>query len=65
MATPPGKTIPLKHIPKDKSDADAALTAFEAYEGQTLDLDEATRKRLLRKIDMHLMPVRCAQFPKH
>lgn len=44
-------------ILKHSHDADAALKAFEGYEGQTLELSEETRKRLLRKIDLHLMPV--------
>ena len=38
-------------------DADEAMKAFSGYEGEVLVLDEATNKRLLRKIDLHLMPV--------
>lgn len=56
---PPAEMI--KHVDekilKHSHDADAALKAFEGYEGQTIELTEETRKRLLRKIDMHLMPV--------
>jgi ACS family allantoate permease-like MFS transporter len=51
----------VKHIDekilKHSHDADAAMKAFEGYEGQVLELSEETNKRLLRKIDMHLMPV--------
>ena len=45
--------IILKHA----NDADEAMKAFSGYEGDILVLDEATNKRLLRKIDLHLMPV--------
>jgi hypothetical protein len=52
----------VKHIDekilKHSHDADAAMKAFEGYEGQTLELSEETSRRLLRKIDLHLMPVR-------
>lgn len=50
-ATPPGKI--LKHA----KDADEAMKAFEGHEGEILVLDEATNKRLLRKIDLNIMPV--------
>jgi hypothetical protein len=43
---------------KHSHDADAAMKAFEGFEGQTIELTEEASKRLLRKIDMHLMPVR-------
>ena len=36
---------------------DEAMKAFDGHEGQVLELDEATSKRLLRTIDLHLMPV--------
>ena len=38
-------------------DADAAMKAFEGMDGQVLELTEEKSKALLRKIDMHLMPV--------
>lgn len=51
-----------KHVPdyllKHSHDADAAMKAFEGFEGQRVVLTEAENKRLLRKIDLHLMPVR-------
>lgn len=38
-------------------DADEAMKAFSDYPGQIFAIDEATNKRLLRRIDLHLMPV--------
>ena len=51
--SPQEPVVILKHA----QDADEAMKAFAGYEGEVLVLDEATNKRLLRKIDMHLMPV--------
>lgn len=51
-----GAGPPVK-ILKHAKDADEAMKAFEGHEGQILVLDEATNKRLLRKIDLNLMPV--------
>ena len=51
-----GSVVPDK-ILKRSHDADAALKAFEGYEGTVIGIDQATNKRLLRKIDMHIMPV--------
>ena len=48
---------PQEAIIKHANDADEAMKAFEGYEGEILVLDEATSKKLLRKIDWHLMPV--------
>lgn len=36
-------------------DADEAMKAFES--GELIELDEATNKRLLRTIDLHLLPL--------
>lgn len=38
-------------------DADEALKAFASHPGQVIHIDEATNKRLLRKIDWNLIPV--------
>lgn len=46
-------------------DADAAMKAFANFQGQVLEIDEATNARLLRKIDWHLMPVRSSFMPSH
>jgi hypothetical protein len=42
----------ITHLP----DADEAMKAFSDCPGQIV-IDEATNKRLLRRIDLHLMPV--------
>jgi ACS family allantoate permease-like MFS transporter len=51
------KTIDEKLL-KHSHDADAAMTAFQGMDGQVIELTEEKNKALLRKIDMHLMPVR-------
>ena len=50
-------------IVKHAKDADEAMKAFAGHEGEVLVLDEETNKRLLRKIDLNLMPVRNAARP--
>lgn len=50
------RSVPDK-VAKHANDADEAMKAFAGHEGELLELDEATSKRLLRKIDLHLMPV--------
>lgn len=52
-----------KTILQHAGDADEALKAFMSHPGQVIELDEATNKRLLRKIDWNLMPVRCFDIP--
>lgn len=51
----------VKHVDetilKHSHDADAAMKALEGYEGQRIELTEETARRLLRKIDLHIMPV--------
>ena len=49
-AAPPGQVLKHSH------DADEAMKAFA--DGEIEVLDEATNRRLLRKIDLHIMPVR-------
>lgn len=46
-----------KDILKHSHDADEAMKAFQGAQGQVVELDEATNKRLLRQIDWNLMPV--------
>ncbi|MCJ1397863.1 hypothetical protein MMC11_001059 [Xylographa trunciseda] len=53
---------PQEAILKHAIDADEAMKAFEGYEGESLVLDEATSKKLLRKIDWHLMPLLCVIY---
>ena len=49
------------HVPnkilKHSHDADEALKALQGGDGRPLVLDEATNKRILRKIDFNLLPV--------
>ena len=56
-------SVPTKVI-KNNKDADDAMKAFAGFEGQVLVLDEATNKRLLRKIDWNIMPVHDPQLCK-
>lgn len=49
-------------ILKHSHDADEAMKAFMGHEGQVLQLDEATNKRILRKIDMHILPIMCIVY---
>lgn len=46
-----------EEVLKHSNDADEAMKAFAGHDGEVLVLDEATNKRLLRKIDTNLMPV--------
>ena len=43
-------------------DADEAWKVFAGLDPATIVVDEATNKRLLRKIDLMLMPVRLLQI---
>lgn len=40
-------------------DADEALNAFEELQGEAIELDAGTNKRLLKIIDWHLMSIMC------
>lgn len=46
-----------KSVLQNAGDGDEALKAFASHQGEVIELDEATNKRLLRKIDWNLMPV--------
>ncbi|KAL8652181.1 MAG: hypothetical protein Q9210_002837 [Variospora velana] len=48
------RSVPGK-IAKHANEADEALKAFAGHAEVSVELDEATSKRLLRKIDLHLM----------
>jgi ACS family allantoate permease-like MFS transporter len=56
-----GSVVP-EQILKHSHDADVALRAFQSYEGQVIQIDEATNKRLLRIIDWHLIPIMCVVY---
>lgn len=49
-------SVPTRVV-KHANDADEALKAVAGQEGEVLVLDEATSKKLLKSIDLHLMPV--------
>ena len=51
---------PPSEVVKHANDADEAMRAFEDHDGELLVLDEATNRRLLRKIDRNILPVRVA-----
>jgi len=46
-----------EEVLKHSNDADEAMKAFEGHDGEVLVVDQATNKRLLRKIDLNIMPV--------
>ena len=46
-------------IEKHAHDGDEALKALGDLQGETIELDEATNRRLLRIIDWHMMPIMC------
>ena len=48
---------PPAQVLNHANDADEAMKAFEGHDGELLVLDEATNKRLLRKIDQNILPV--------
>jgi MFS transporter, ACS family, allantoate permease len=45
----------FKHA--DPNDGDEALLAFQAHDGETIVMTPEMEKKLLRKIDLNLMPV--------
>lgn len=47
---------------KHSHDADEAMKAFVGHEGEVIHIDEATNKRLLRKIDLNLIPIMCIVY---
>ncbi|KAL8823959.1 MAG: hypothetical protein Q9191_005414, partial [Dirinaria sp. TL-2023a] len=52
--------VPPERVLKHSQDADEAMKAFE--DGQIEVIDEATNRRLLRTIDLHLMPLLCVIY---
>ncbi|KAK3116194.1 Allantoate permease [Teratosphaeriaceae sp. CCFEE 6253] len=49
-------------ILKHSHDADEAMKAFEGHAGEVIHIDEATNKRLLRRIDWNLIPIMCVVY---
>lgn len=54
----------VEKVLKHSHDADEAMKAFEGREGEVVEIDEATNKRLLRIIDWNLMPIMCVVYGK-
>ena len=50
-------SITAQKILQHSNDADEAMKAFA--NGEKVEIDEITNKRLLRRIDLHLMPLLC------
>jgi hypothetical protein len=59
---PPPTSTDKKELFKHEIDADEALEAVEGREGEAIELDAETERRLLRKIDWNLMPVGFESF---
>lgn len=55
--------LPPVQVIEHATDADEAMKVFEGHDGGSLVLDEATNKRLLRKIDLNILPV-CVAYWK-
>ncbi|GAB7355398.1 hypothetical protein MBLNU459_g5917t1 [Dothideomycetes sp. NU459] len=51
-----------KGILEHSHDADEAMKAFMSHQGTVIEIDEATNRRLLRKIDWNLMPIMCVVY---
>lgn len=49
-------------LEKHAYDADEAMKAFDELQGDTIELDESTSRRLLRSIDWHMMPIMCCVY---
>lgn len=47
---------------KHSTDADEAMKAFAEMQGEAIELDEATNRRLVRTIDWHIMPIMCLVY---
>ncbi|RWA06490.1 hypothetical protein EKO27_g8615 [Xylaria grammica] len=56
--------VEVKHMPKHvaDNDADEALRLVAAHAGETIILDAEEQKKLLRKIDRHMMPFLCIVY---
>ena len=49
-------------ILKHSHDADEAMKAFQSHQGEVIEIDAATNKRLLRLIDWNLIPIMCVVY---
>jgi hypothetical protein len=51
-----------KHLPGSNNTKQGEVDAFLQSHAATVTFDEAATKRLVRKIDMHLMPLMCVCY---
>jgi MFS transporter, ACS family, allantoate permease len=56
----PAASKEAQRILEHSHDADEAMKAFES--GEVIEIDEATSRRLLRRIDMHMLPLMCVVY---
>ncbi|KAL4780076.1 major facilitator superfamily domain-containing protein [Aspergillus varians] len=49
-------------LEKHAHDADDAMKALDGLNGETIELDAETNRRLLRTIDWHIMPIMCVVY---
>ena len=49
-------------LEKHAHDQDEAMKAVDEMDGDLVEVDEQTSKRLLRTIDRHLMPIMCMVY---
>lgn len=52
--------VVLKHA--DRNDADEALKVLEGENGEIIELTPEDERKLLRKIDWHIMPLLCVVY---
>lgn len=65
----PSGSDPKPHVPvgavlrhADKNDADEAYKVLVGHEGETIVITPEEEKKLLRKIDLNLMPLLCIVY---
>lgn len=51
-----------KLVKHTHTDGDEAMKAFDELQGEAIELDDATNRRLLRRIDLHIMPIMCLVY---
>lgn len=44
------------------TDGDEAMKALDELQGEAIAIDDATNRRLLRRIDLHIMPIMCLVY---
>jgi Major Facilitator Superfamily len=62
LASVSTSTCPPFKLRKHAQDADEAIQAFKGREGEVIEIDEASNKRLLRRIDWNLIALMCVVY---